>query len=95
MIRLPPGEAGPKGLKGQGMESGPEASDGKLFPDRKVSAKLTDRMMTFAPARSVQAENEEIGKHTTGPHLPWIGRCLRSRRIGVLSLQVVNEIKGK
>jgi len=36
-------------MKGLGMESGPETSDGKLFPDKKVSAKLTDRMTDVCP----------------------------------------------
>ena len=52
------GEAGPQGLKGQGMES------------------CTIRIHT----------PENTGKHAAGLYLPWMGRCLRSRRTGVLAL---------
>jgi len=31
--------------------------------------------------------NDSYGKHAAG-HLSWMGRCLRSRRIGVLAVQV-------
>jgi len=79
---FPPGK-----LAAKQTERAGNGTDGRRPPDGKPSldregARRADGMINVFPALPIQDAYEEQGRHAAGPHLPWMGRCPRSGRIG-------------